>query len=230
MTKVYYKNSIIKISDNLTVIVDKEADGAETIGQTAYLEAYNIVSKITERIGNSCRDIILENMPHNGTLDYRQLRPVIATIGTERLEGIPVIEEVNEIDNIKSIFFKEFPIPKSHWPTNQKFDYESGRIAFIRGYKANTKQYTEEDMVNFACNVFNAYEGESPSNARKKDTNFYNLSKEMVKSLSKQINEVELEYIPSKAYQRDALCSHYELKIHNKETNSIKPIKIIYNG
>lgn len=211
MNKTYKTDSIIKISDNLTVIVDREAPCPK---DTWAIFPNTRNGEIRDYDG--CSPILCKwDYAANGNSNLH----IVATIGTERLGGIPVIEEINEIDNIESMFFKEFPIPKSHWPTNQKFDYESGRIAFIRGYKANTKQYTEEDLVNFLAWF----------HRNAKCISYEETVKNYIKSLSKQISEVELEYIPSKAYQRGALCSPYELKIYNKENNSIKPLSIKYH-
>lgn len=235
---------IIPIED-YGVVVDKEAGQCYEIGKIAFAYQFGIVSKIMENIGGSNRDVILEKMPHNGTLDRRQLYPVIASIN-KRIDDIPLIE-IHEVE-IQASKLKIAENAEA-WIYNQlsespkediEFAAESCTDYWKAGYKAATKKYSEEDMVNFATNVFNMYEdGDLTIKARKKDTNFYNLSKEMIKSLQPKLPksvvlEMEEATIGSEIYINKAIKRVvggeliYQVKITNPETNTITPKEVKY--
>lgn len=87
---------IISVKD-FGIVIDNLGQ-CDEIGSVVYARQYGLVSRITEKLGGSSREILLEEMPHNGTLDRRQLDKVIATVG-KRIEGVPLIEYSTFIDD-----------------------------------------------------------------------------------------------------------------------------------
>lgn len=73
----------------------KPAPTTVKVGTLVYAYQFDILSVIKERISNSCRDIVLEEMPHNGTFDYRQLYQVVAQSidNPNPIEGLPYTPE-----------------------------------------------------------------------------------------------------------------------------------------
>lgn len=60
--------------------------GCSEIGAKVFAYQYGIVSTIKELIGNSVRDVILDEMPNgfeSNTLDYRQLYKIIFPVPSE---------------------------------------------------------------------------------------------------------------------------------------------------
>lgn len=70
------------------IIVSDETPEVEDI---VFLgNSYNYISKVTNMIGGSLRDVVLEKMPEqrkNGTLDYREMSKIIA--------GLPSLPSIN---------------------------------------------------------------------------------------------------------------------------------------
>lgn len=84
MTKTFHKDSIIRIDDELTIIIDKDAD----IQENNYFYSQNAPFNIS----------VSNNSTKNGrelANKYKTHYKIIATIGSKRLDGVPVIKPVN---------------------------------------------------------------------------------------------------------------------------------------
>ena len=118
------------------IFVDKEKHPT-TIGELSFAHQFNIVSTIKELVGNSVRDIILEEMPHNGTLDRGQLYKVVAKSPNLSLEGIPYVEIEEDVESIVREYTDKAKL--NGWE-------QSG---FRIGYKAaSAKKYNADDLRN----------------------------------------------------------------------------------
>ncbi len=251
MTKTY--TNIIPI-DGGYVVVDKEAGQCSTIGAIVFAYQFNIISTIIELIGNSSRDIILKEMPHNGTLDRRQLYPVIASIG-KRIEGVPLIELPNEELDLDAEITK-INTPDRYDSINQRYNYSEKDLTNLVK-KAQSKQYSEEDMKNcfLAAREFNSLDGpvdiDIVLNFKGADNSdlqaIWTTPEDYLQSLqTKRPISVELEYEESfhvgltgnphkeedgwKMSGAEAACFLYEkLKIHDTVNNVIHPVNITYN-
>ena len=112
----------------------------------------NYISKVIDKIGNSDRDIILEHMPEsrkNGTLDYREMKKIIATNNPSIVDIPKVVDEVGSANWIaKDLhgYDKNVPLPTNDVEVN----------SFVEGYNKSqsTHSNTDEDMIEFTewCN------------------------------------------------------------------------------
>ena len=78
---------------------------------------------------------------------YIGFKKIIGSIG-KRLDGVPLIELVDNVENLVSDYDKSKCPHFKREHTPQEF-YDVFDFAFTKGYKANTNQYSEKDMINF---------------------------------------------------------------------------------
>jgi len=194
----------IKI-DGYWIVVDKRLGQIHEIGKIAYAYQFNIVSKIIDNIGGSSRDVVLENMPHNSTLDRRQLYPVIASQNpAHNLPGIIFSDEV--VKELGIVDLHKYAKSEYEKPNNKTAQFASWSHGFAHGYKQcsednKEKKYTEEDVrkiiIQFATDCDNnedliMYDGEDKNGKRQyNDANKW--VENYIQSLNKQEYKVELE-------------------------------------
>lgn len=227
MIKTFNKDSIIKV-DNYFVVVDKSI-------------SYRNYDYITD--GKYCWEYILHNSTEtNPNPNYK----VISTIG-KRLGNIPLIELSNEIDN--KLYEQGMRLATAN---NEYCSYDNHSIdceccGFAEGYEKGYRTaqfqglYTEEDIheaigigmrsnksLNRNIKYFHEW--------RKRKQDFEILKIPVIES-------IELEYEEYNArpdlgdfldngkdnYGGDFLIMS-RLKITNKETNTITPVRVVYNS
>ena len=165
MTKVFNKENIIPINGGY-VIVDNEVSIQES---DWYL--YDNVS------------IIQANglIGFHETVKDRCLK-ILASIGI-KIEGVPLIEEVDEVEKMATVNNPHLICYKGEGGLGEQV-YVSAIKNFKDGYKANTKQYSEEDMRK-------AFE----AGQLDKSNNWYGGEfSQFIKTIQKVPISVELEY------------------------------------
>jgi len=201
------KHELIKINNNKYVIVDEEAGIKE--GDTVYQWiSESIIEKIDFGVMDSWK--------------------IIATIN-HKLEGIPEIVVENEVEKLADDYsMKE---RKSKWG-------DIVRNAFNAGYKAAQQKYyfTEEDLRELLLECWNTARSDLFVGFPKTSNNkTWNIFTKIIQSLKqpKEIESVELEYEElggdnkTNSFGKKQIY-YQQLKIHNKELNQIKPVKINY--
>ncbi len=182
MTKTH---EIIPITDGY-VVVDKEVKDYDQRGSWIYMNKY---------IGGTCvmssGQIQLNDGQGVHTLykkdgDYEKLHKIIASIGI-KIEGIPLIEEVDEVEQLA---FKELGITFIGDKDKQTFNEVQ---VFKAGYKANTKQYSEEDLRK-AFKAGEKYASGTDDFPMAGNTFKYLNEDDYIKSLQKVPISVELGY------------------------------------
>ncbi len=226
------KDAIIKVNDNLTVIVDKD-DRIEkdnwyitAIGQIARcieVLIYEIRGKLAD--GSTCRT------------PFNECYKIICTIGTQRLEGIPMIQYEGEVKYelafLNSVIESKVTFGK---------EYIDG---FKEGYKTREEKgvHSDEDLIEaFRAGkdygetwaLFNHTDSISRTEAEKCISEV-----EYIQSLNqpKQITEIELEMVDvggeewmgSNEDGQPFWNSIMKIKIHDNHTNTITPISVKYN-
>lgn len=213
--KVTNIHEVIQIDDTSAVVIDKKA----TIDKNDWVFNANHIP-----LANRLFKVRQDNFQYVDTFK------VIATIGFRKLR-IPsiILSDDDLLNKLSTIIAGDWAKHEDDYPYIHQTAEECYNAIQAKG------QYTEDDMINFACNVFNKYEGDGTEPARKKSINFYNLSKEMITSLqAKQFPiAVELEYERWKGGTDFGGANpeemwYEDLIITNIETNTIIPINIIY--
>jgi hypothetical protein len=119
------------------------------------------LATVIEMVNNSCRDVVLDRMPigrENNTLDYREIKKVIATDNPA-----PIAPTV--VDMAKLLADKEEVIVYSSADALDPCGYSGTdfNIGFQIGYNTckKTHGFTDEDMLSFA--VFASVHGDDKS-------------------------------------------------------------------
>lgn len=149
---------------NPIVVSDEEPE----IRDIVFLQnSYNYISKVTDKIGGSCRDIVLEKMPESrdmGTLDYREMKKIIA--------GIPQLPSIDfrglSDDDCKKIGWVDVEDFGGRWATLQatrSTDYwRAISNAYSQGFKTaqslNEKKFSLEDIEKALYGNLNKLNGE----------------------------------------------------------------------
>ena len=101
------------------------------------------------------------------------------------LEGVPLLPPLEVEDNNKDLFYQKQVM--NPYPTGGQ-SYASYEKGFIDGYnKAKEKyKFTEEDMINFACKVYNEN--------YHKDDSFFTTAEAVIKSFSQPKTPTHFEF------------------------------------
>ena len=101
------------------------------------------------------------------------------------LEGVPLLPPLEVEDDVESMSFNPSLEYKKMYDDANTFDFRKG---FVEGYnKAREKyKFTEEDMVNFACKVYNEN--------YHKDDSFFTTAETLIKSFSQPKTPTHFEF------------------------------------
>ena len=101
------------------------------------------------------------------------------------LEGVPLLPPLEDDDSNKDLFYQKQVM--NPYPTGGQ-SYASYEKGFIDGYnKAKEKyKFTEEDMINFACKVYNEN--------YHKDASFLTTAETLIKSFSQPKSPTHFEF------------------------------------
>jgi len=222
MTKTFNKEDIISVEEGLIVVVDK--DKIPTHWNT-----------FKNDIKKSMRSTFYFLNPNRELYkcDDANCFKIIATIGTKRLKGVPMIELPDEAEIEALQWYKKRYYVDTIAEHHKEFPQV---IGFQIGYKAAQAkgQYTEEDIKI-------AYEQGRMNNSVLTTDKDYLSYEDLIKSLqTKQIPtsiELALDCSLGGIKMEGASCgknnnckwpSCSTIKITNPETNTIIPVKVSY--
>lgn len=221
------KYPVIKIDDTLSVVVDERA----TINKDdwAYQSNYENTNPHIVLCSTDSQVVIANNKTGTWTKGK-----IIATIGTKRLEGVPMIIVPNQE---VIMYYNE----ATDYAINDGMsdDFEASRRGYEAGYKAAQAKGSfseldirrafgagsEQGYIQGLCNAEGSEEEREDMENRYSVDNFLQSLKK-----KREIVGVELEMEKETLYTDDGLDykGEFILKIHNKETNTIIPKTIIY--
>ncbi len=122
---------------------------------------------------------------------------IVASIGV-KIEGVPLIEIPDDVDKVYPVRIIRNTLGDGSFADA----HELQRKLWLEGYNANTKQYSEEDMI--ACNVaYNKYIQKLTNGVPNFSAWVKNEGKEFLKSLQKVPISVELEYTILSQWKQD---------------------------
>lgn len=198
-----FEDSIVRISKSLLAVTE------ESIEAGAYAHPPQTLSKYPT------------SPPYLG-------RRIIATIGTERLDGIPAIVVVDEID---LLYAKEKALGGKICNLADNYKLHEEYQLFVKGYKAAQSKgaYSDEQLRSALSKAFIASQ-----------EGYQITSDEIVESLNqpKQISELVLDYEfvckNGHTMNYQATCSYPHchkpnkeaIIIHDREQNAIIPVSI----
>lgn len=147
-------------------------------------------------------------------------RKIIASIGI-KIKGVPLIEEVDEVEQLAKDWTKSRGYTNSS--LDDKYLWSREQASFKAGYKANTKQYSEEDLRK----AFKAGENRGSWN-RHGYAKLPMDAEDYLKSLQKVPISIELEYenLGNKGAYYCSSMADWQLKVN--PNNTITPKSISY--
>ena len=221
MTKTFNKDSIIPIEGGY-VVVDKEAPITEQ----------DVVLWLEGKIWRGFKKTSDGWYLQLGSSQFRPIREfqkITCSIG-KRIEGVPLIEEVDEdtednewkLTDLAREIFHKYPNDVTSYHIAVKAGYDLAKAAQSKG------QYSEEDVLK-ACELAGqrAANANNYSEAAMKDEILPFLKSLQPKRIPVSV-ELEVEIMRSADSFDLSVYSTDRLKITNPETNTITPIKIEY--
>ena len=165
------KKELIKTDNYLLVVDDSEIKDVRPHKGMWHLEGGNILNKFPDYLTDlsECK-LVITHLPLNGS-------PV--------LEGVPLLPPYSQHqeDGIDELAEEFYPLNDELYPNSSLI-----RKAFLTGYNKSREKYkfTEEDMINFACKVYNEN--------YHKDDSFFTTAKTLINSFSQPKTPTHFEF------------------------------------
>lgn len=197
------KKEIIKTQDYLLVVDDSEIKQGDYGFITSAVMFYDAMLKEwNQPLGSK----IIAHLPLNDS-------PI--------LEGVPLLPPLEDDDSNKDLFYQKQVM--NPYPTGGQ-SYTSYEKGFIDGYnKAKEKyKFTEEDMINFACKVYNEN--------YHKDDSFFTTAETLIKSFSQPKTPTHFEFEMEDGFSKNNDEYIDELGAKGNYYTHLKVIKTITNS